>query len=122
MYEAELKDGGGDTSIIPVPSGWKILIATPKMKERTEGGVLLTEGALEREALASVIGNVVSMGADCYQDKARYPNGPWCAVGDWVLFRSYAGTRFKIKEQEFRLVNEDTIEAVVPDPREIKRA
>ena len=64
----------------------------------------------------------VAMGDVCYSDEKRFPTGPWCAVGDWVMFRPYSGTRFKIRGQEFRLINDDTIEAVVDDPREYSRA
>ena len=75
----------------------------------------------DAEGIASIIGFVVSMGADAYKDKDKFPNGAYCKVGDFVIFRSYSGTRFKIHTQEFRLINDDTVEAVVDDPRGYKR-
>jgi co-chaperonin GroES (HSP10) len=75
----------------------------------------------DAEGIASIIGFVVSMGPDAYQDKEKFPHGPYCEKGDFVIFRSYSGTRFKIHTQEFRLINDDTVEAVVDDPRGYKR-
>jgi co-chaperonin GroES (HSP10) len=75
----------------------------------------------DAEGIASIIGFVVSMGSDAYKDKDKFPNGAYCKVGDFVIFRSYSGTRFKIHTQEFRLINDDTVEAVVDDPRGYKR-
>ena len=72
--------------------------------------------------VASIFGYVVAMGEDAYQDKAKFPNGPWCKIGDWVIFRSYSGTRLKVEDQEFRLINDDTVEAVVDSPAKIERA
>jgi len=106
---------------IPQAKGYKILIAMPEPKKK-EGSILLPEDAAAREALAHNIGSVVALGPDCYADEKKFPSGPWCSVGDWVLFRSYAGTRFKIRGQEFRLINDDTVEAVIDDPREYSRA
>jgi len=74
------------------------------------------------EQTASVIGFVVKAGPDAYMDKDKFPNGPYCQEGDFVIFRSYSGTRFKIDKQEFRLINDDTVEAVVEDPRGYTRA
>ena len=62
------------------------------------------------------------MGPDAYDDKKKFPNGPYCNEGDWVLMRSYSGTRFKIHGKEFRLINDDSVEAVVQDPRGIEKA
>ena len=72
--------------------------------------------------LIRVRGYVLKMGEDCYQDKERYPNGPWCKTGDWVVFRAYSGTRLNIYGKEFRIINDDTVEAVVEDPRGVVRA
>ena len=94
----------------------------PEMQAKTAGGVLLPDDHLGRESLATIVGNVVEMGPDAYSDAEKFPSGAYCSKGDWVIFRSYAGTRFKIKDQEFRLINDDTVEAVVSDPREISRA
>ena len=75
----------------------------------------------DAEGVASIIGFVVSMGSDAYKDQEKFPNGAYCKKGDFVIFRSYSGTRFKIHQQEFRLINDDTVEAVVDDPRGYKR-
>jgi co-chaperonin GroES (HSP10) len=64
---------------------------------------------------------VLALGPDCYGDKGRFPTGPWCKAGDFVLVRSYSGTRFKVRGQELRLINDDMVEAVVEDPRGFSR-
>ena len=106
---------------LPQPKGYKLLISIPKMAEKTEGGVHMPDKLIKLEETASIIGFVVSMGPDAYKDTDKFPNGPYCKVGDFVIFRSYSGTRFKIHTQEFRLINDDTVEAVVDDPRGYKR-
>lgn len=124
MYEAELKEPSVKSSAATLPkvTGYRILIAMPMVKEKTSGGIIQPEELLRREHTAAIVGNVIDMGPDCYLDYVKFPNGPYCKRGDWVIFRSYSGTRIKIKNQEFRLINDDCIEAVVEDPREIERA
>jgi co-chaperonin GroES (HSP10) len=106
---------------LPEPRGFKILIALPELEEKTDGGIYLPEQVRNTEALATVVGFVLKMGDLCYQDEKKFPNGPWCNEGDWVLFRAYSGTRIKIHGKEFRLINDDMVEAVVEDPRGISR-
>jgi len=106
--------------LLPVPVGYKMLIALPKTKEKTDGGIVLPDERRNAESVASIIGLVIAQGDDCYRDEAKF-GSPWCCVGDWVLIRSYAGTRFKVNETEFRLINDDSIDAVVEDPRGISR-
>ena len=77
----------------------------------------MPDGLRAAEETASIIGFVMAMGADAYKDHSKFPNGPFCKKGDFVIFRSYSGTRFKIHGKEFRLINDDTVEAVVDDPR-----
>jgi co-chaperonin GroES (HSP10) len=89
------------------------------MKEKTDGGVLLGQETIERQQVASQCGNVLAMGAECYQDKKRYPSGPWCKVGDWVVFARYAGSRIEIEGGEVRLLNEDEVLATIQDPKSI---
>ena len=89
------------------------------MKEKTKGGVILAETTLERQQVASQTGLVLRMGPDCYRDKERYPDGPWCKKDDWVLITRYAGSRIKIDGGELRIVNDDEIIGVVDDPRDI---
>ena len=107
---------------LPQPKGYKLLISIPKMAEITEGGVHMPDKLIKMEETSSIIGFVVEMGDECYKDKDKFPNGPYCQKGDFVIFRSYSGTRFKIKGDEFRLINDDTVEAVVDDPRGYTRA
>ena len=107
---------------LPEPTGYRLLIALPEIDEKTEGGVIMPDGLVKDESTASIIGFVIKMGSDAYADKERFPNGAWCKEGDFVIFRSYSGTRFKVAGKEFRLINDDTVEGVVDDPRGYSRA
>lgn len=107
---------------LPTPVGYKVLIAIPEVSEKTEGGVYMPDNLKTAEETASIIGFVLKLGDGAYGDKSRFPDGPWCKEGDFVIFRSYSGTRFKIKGQEFRIINDDTVEGVVDDPRGYTRA
>ena len=111
-----------DSDKIPKPTGWRILVLPFKMDEKTKGGVLITESVLERQQVASQTGLVLAMGPQCYTDRERYPNGPWCKKGDWVVFARYAGSRIQIEGGEVRLLNEDEILATVKDPKDILHA
>ena len=104
---------------LPVPKGYKILIALPDIEETTKGGIIKASETRRVEEVGSIVGFVLEMGDDCYQDKNRFPNGPYCKKGDWIIMRSYSGTRFKVHGKEFRLINDDSVEAVVEDPRGI---
>lgn len=107
---------------LPAPKGYRILVAIPDLQEKTKGGIFIPDELKDREKTASIFGLVVAMGPDCYTDTAKFPTGRWCSLGDFVLFRSYSGTRFRIDGQEFRIINDDTVEAVVSDPSRIARA
>ena len=107
---------------LPEPKGYRLLIALPEIDEKTQGGVIMPDGLVKDESTASIIGFVIKMGSDAYADKERFPNGAWCKDGDFVIFRSYSGTRFKVAGKEFRLINDDTVEGVVDDPRGYSRA
>jgi|TARA_R100000655_G_scaffold74448_2_gene112951 co-chaperonin GroES (HSP10) len=109
-------------SQLPEPKGYKMLIALPEVDEKTEGGIIKSAKYQHEETIATVVGWVMSMGPDAYSDPSRFPNGPYCQVGDWVVFRAFSGTRLKIHGKEFRIINDDTVEAVVEDPRGIERA
>jgi|TARA_S200002703_G_scaffold42819_2_gene37227 chaperonin GroES len=106
---------------LPEPVGYRLLIAIPEKEEKTDGGILLPEDMRKREEAASMVGMVLKIGPDAYKDVERFPNGPWCKEGDFILMRSYSGTRIDVHGQEFRIVNDDSVEAVVEDPRGIKR-
>lgn len=109
-------------SQLPDPKGWKILVAMPIADEKTDGGILKATSTVRDEELSNICGYIIKLGKECYQDKSRFPSGPWCKKGDWVLFRAYSGTRIKMYGQEFRLINDDTVEAVVSDPTGVVRA
>ena len=107
---------------LPAPTGWKVLIALPEVDEQTEAGIFKPDKAVEIETVSTVLGCVLKLGPLAYKDEKKFPTGPWCAEGDWVLMRAFSGTRFKIHGKEFRLINDDTVEAVVEDPRGVERA
>ena len=109
-------------SQLPEPKGWRILVAMPLVEEKTEGGIVKVESTVRDEELSNICGYVLKLGAECYKDKHRFPTGAWCKKGDWVIFRAYSGTRIKMYGQEFRLINDDTVEAVVDDPTGVVRA
>jgi len=96
-----------------------MLVLPFRMKEKTEGGLLLGTETIDRQQVASQCGNVIAMGPDCYNDPKRFNDGPWCKVGDWVVFARYAGSRIEIEGGEVRLLNDDEILATVQDPTDI---
>ena len=104
---------------LPRPTGWRLLVLPFKMKEKTKGGVILAEDTLERQQVASQVGLVMAMGPDCYADKDRYPDGPWCKEKDWIMFARYAGSRIKIEGGEMRLLNDDEVLATIDSPEDI---
>jgi co-chaperonin GroES (HSP10) len=104
--------------LLPDPKGYKILIAMPEPDEKTEGGIIKSQQALEIEEVGSVVGLVVKLGPDAYKDTKRF-NVPYCKEGDFILMRAYSGTRFLVHGKEFRIINDDSVEAVVEDPRGI---
>ena len=122
MYSAEKLELDEDTTRkLPEPQGYKLLIAIPKLEEKTSGGVIIPDKLKGMEQTASIIGLVIAMGKAAYKDADKFPDGPYCKEGDFVIFRSYSGTRFKLRGEEVRLINDDTVEAVVDDPREYTR-
>ena len=122
MYTGETTTDERVASKLPQPQGYKVLIGVPEISEKTEGGVFMPDGLKSAEETASIIGFVMKVGPDAYKDESKFPNGAYCKEGDFVIFRSYSGTRFKIHGKEFRLINDDTVEAVVDDPRGYSRA
>lgn len=109
---------------LPKPSGYKILCAIPEAEkeyEDSEVGLIKADETLRNEEVLTTVLFVVDMGPDCYMDKAKFPTGPWCKQGDFVLVRPNSGTRLVIHGREFRIINDDTVEGVVQDPRGIKR-
>ena len=113
------KDLTSETAKLPKPTGWRLLVLPFKMKEKTKGGILITDDVIERSQVASTCGLVLDIGPDCYKDKERYPDGPWCKKGSWVIFARYAGSRMKIDGGEVRLLNDDEVLATVENPEDI---
>ncbi len=106
---------------LPEPSGYHILVAIPEVEDKYESGLIKADSTMHYEEVLSTVFFVVKLGPDCYKDEKRFPTGPWCKQGDFVLARPNSGTRLKIHGREFRLINDDTVEAVVQDPRGISR-
>jgi co-chaperonin GroES (HSP10) len=115
----ELKD---KSLRLPKPAGYKMLVALPQPPDVSSGGIIKASSTIEKETNAANVGFVISMGTDAYQDKEKFPNGAWCKEGDFVVMRSYSGTRMYIDGEEFRMLNDDAIEGVVADPRGFSRA
>ena len=107
-----------ESSKLPNPTGWRMLILPFKAKPKTKGGIYLADESIERSQVASTCGLVLAMGPHCY-DKEKFPEGPWCKVGDWVIFARYAGSRILIDGGEVRLLNDDEVLATVKDPEDI---
>jgi co-chaperonin GroES (HSP10) len=107
---------------LPKPSGYRILCAIPEVEKEFESGIVKADTTVNFEEKLATVLFVVDLGPDCYSDKARFPTGPWCKKGDFVIVRPNSGSRLLIHGREFRMINDDTVEAVVDDPRGIKRS
>lgn len=107
---------------LPIPKGFRILCMVPQVQDSFDSGLIKADETRRVEELTTVVLFVVKLGDLAYADTTRFPTGPWCKEGDFVLVRSYAGTRLKIHGTEFRVINDDTVEAVVEDPRGLTRA
>lgn len=121
MYEAS-KLSQEVLDKLPTPKGYRILIAVPEVEEKTKGGIIRPDVLKTKEETASIVGQVLARGPDCYGDFERFPSGAYCEEGDWIMFRAYSGTRFKVAGKEFRLINDDSVEATIPSPDWIERA
>lgn len=106
---------------LPDPSGYRILCAIPEVEETFESGIIKSDETRRHDELLTTVLFVVALGPDCYKDKDRFSSGPWCKEGDFILVRPNAGTRVVIHGREFRIINDDSVEAVVQDPRGITR-
>jgi co-chaperonin GroES (HSP10) len=106
---------------LPKPSGYRILCAIPEQEKEFESGILKADETVRVEETLTTVLFVVELGPDCYADTARFPSGAWCKKGDFVLVKPYAGSRLVIHGREFRMINDDSVEGVVDDPRGIKR-
>ena len=106
---------------LPKPSGYRILCAIPEAEKEFDSGLAKADETMRYEELLTTVLFVIDLGPDCYVDKARFPTGPWCKKGDFILVRPNAGTRLVIHGKEFRIINDDSEEGVVYDPRGIRR-
>jgi|TARA_B100001094_G_scaffold46229_1_gene41366 co-chaperonin GroES (HSP10) len=124
MTEEPVKISDAELELqLPKPVGYRVLVALPQPEETISGtSIIKTDTAKTQDHIMSIIGLVVDMGSAAYGDKERFPDGPWCKEGDFVMFRMNSGTRFTIGGIEYRLMNDDSIEAVVADPTGIQRA
>ena len=112
-------------SALPIPTGYKILCIVPPVDEKiagTELDLIRDTASMRQEEHATTVLFVMRLGPDAYKDTAKFPSGPWCKEGDFVLVRTYTGTRMKIFGKEFRVIYDDQVECVVQDPRGITRA
>ena len=107
---------------LPKPTGWRILVLPYKAKEKTKGGIILSDKTVTESQIATNCGLVLDMGPDAYNDKDKFPNGPWCKKKDWVLFARYAGSRIYIDGGEIRVLNDDEILGTIEDPEDILHA
>jgi co-chaperonin GroES (HSP10) len=108
-----------EASKLPKPTGWRILVLPHRGKGKTKGGVLLSDKTVEETQIATNVGLVLEVGPDAYNDKERFPNGPWCKKKDWVIFARYAGSRLNIEGGELRILNDDEILGTTDDPESI---
>lgn len=106
---------------LPTPSGYRILCAIPEQDKEFDSGIIKADETIMIEETLTTVLFVVAMGPDCYKDPSRFPTGPYCEVGDFVLIRPNAGTRLVIHGKEFRMINDDSVEGTVDDPRGIRR-
>ena len=107
---------------LPSPTGYRILVLPYAGPKKTKGGIYLSDSTQETIQMTTVCAYVLKMGDLCYKDKDKFPNGPWCQKGDWVIFGRYAGSRFKIEGGEVRILNDDEIIAKINNPDDILHA
>ena len=112
------QDLTSESAKLPNPTGWRILVLPFKQKDKTKGGIIITDNTIEKSQVASTCGLVLATGPHCY-DKEKFPEGPWCKKGDWIIFARYAGSRIKIDGGEIRLLNDDEVLATVENPEDI---
>ena len=126
-YEAEDKEATEEPSKtnlekLPQPTGWRLLVMPFQVKEKSEGGIIIAQEALDRARAAVQVGYVLKLGPLCYGDKERYPTGPWCKEKDWVIFARYAGSRMEIEGGEIRMLNDDEILGTINSPEDLIHA
>jgi co-chaperonin GroES (HSP10) len=120
--EATIESGEKLAERLPDPVGYKLLLIKPKVVDKTESGIEMPDAFKKKEEAGAVVCMVLKTGPIAYKDTVKFPTGPWCEVGDFVLIGAYRGSRFSVDGEEFILVNDDMIEGTVSDPRGIGRA
>ena len=104
---------------LPQPSGWRLLVLPFTPKEKTKGGIIIAQESLEKLRIATNCGYVIKLGPLAYHDKEKYPTGPWCKKGEWVIFARYAGSRLPIEGGEVRLLNDDEVLGTIDNPESV---
>ena len=118
-YKEPLNPENIQRSQLPDPSGWRLLVLPFSPREKTKGGILIAQESLDKLRIATNCGYVVSMGPLAYHDREKFPTGPWCKKGDWVIFARYAGSRLPIEGGEVRILNDDEILGTLKDPESV---
>ena len=122
-YQTEEKEPLNPENIqksqLPVPSGWRLLVLPFSPREKTKGGILIAQESLDKLRIATNCGYVLEMGPLAYYDREKFPTGPWCKKGDWVIFARYAGTRLPIEGGEVRILNDDEVLGTIKDPESV---
>ena len=118
-YKEPLSPENIQKSQLPAPSGWRLLVLPFTPREKTKGGILIAQEALDKLRIATNCGYVLKMGPLTYHDKEKFPTGPWCKTGDWVIFARYAGSRLPIEGGEVRILNDDEVLGTIEDPESV---
>jgi len=118
-YKEPLNPENIQRSQLPVPSGWRLLVLPFSPREKTKGGILIAQESLDKLRIATNCGYVLEMGPLAYHDKEKFPTGPWCKKGDWVIFARYAGSRLPIEGGEVRILNDDEVLGTIKDPEAV---
>ena len=118
-YKEPLNPETIQRSQLPAPSGWRLLVLPFSPREKTKGGILIAQESLDKLRIATNCGYVLSMGPLAYHDKEKFPTGPWCKKGDWVIFARYAGSRLPIEGGEVRILNDDEVLGTIKDPEAV---
>ena len=122
-YQTEEKEPLNPENIqksqLPVPSGWRLLVLPFSPREKTKGGLLIAQESLDKLRIATNCGYVLEMGPLAYHDKEKFPTGPWCKTGQWVIFARYAGSRLPIEGGEVRILNDDEVLGTIDDPEAV---
>lgn len=113
------KMGQALRDLVPTPTGWRIAILPYRGPEKTKGGIVLADETQKRTNLSTVCGYVLKLGELAYKDESKFPTGPWCKEGDWIIFGRYAGSRISIDGGEIRILNDDEIIGRINDPEDI---